>query len=355
MEYITETFFSAPFWSNTFLGNELAAYVVAVITFVVALAVLKLIQLVILGRLQTLAKKTKTDLDDLIIEIFDAFKPSFYVVVSLYLGLRSLVLLPLELKVLNVVLLIWVVYQVIVMAQVVIDYAVRKRLASDAGAENAARLFAGITKFVLWAIGILLVLQNAGVNVTSLIAGLGIGGVAIAFALQKILEDLFSSFAIYFDKPFEIGDVIKVDEMTGEVKRVGVKTTRLQSPEGQEIIISNRELTNSRVENFGRIQERRALLKFGVLYETDEKTFRRIPAMVREVVEEVDGVTFQRAHFTGFGDSSLDFRATYHVISEEYEVFLDKQQEVNFALKERFAKEGIDMAYPTRTVYIEKG
>jgi len=343
-----------PFWERIFFGNTLAAYLEAVIVFVVALVILKIVQVVVIGRLRALSKKTKTDIDDTLIEIIDSIRPAVYLYIALYIGLRALTLSAVALKVINILLLIVVVYQVIAAVQILINYVVRKKLQTDEGSENAARFLAGIAKFVLWALGLLLILQNAGVNVTSLIAGLGIGGIAIAFALQKILEDLFSSFAIYFDKPFIVGDSIKVGEHMGDVEKIGIKSTRIRSVHGEEVIIANKELTSATLQNFRRLDERRATLKFGVLYETPQKKLESIPDMVNEEIEKVKGVRSHRAHMVGFGDSSLDFQVTYFVESDDYGDFLDMQQAVNLVVFKRFAKEKIDMAYPTRTVHVVK-
>lgn len=343
-----------PFWEQIVFGNSMTAYAEALVIFFVALVVLKLVQVVVIARLRRLSKKTKTGIDDLFVAMADAVRPSFYVVVSIYVALRALTLSSVVGKALNVILLIWVVYQVIVMTQKVIDFVVRKRLETKEGAENAARVLGGIVKFVLWTLGLLLILQNMGVNVTSLIAGIGVGGIAIAFALQKILEDLFSSFAIYFDKPFEVGDTIKIGEYQGDVEKIGIKSTRIRSVHGEEIVMANKELTTATLQNFRRLDERRATLKFGVLYETPEEKLEKIPEMVREEIEKASGVRPHREHFVSFGDSALDFQVTYFVESDEYENFLNAQQSVNLAIHKRFKKEGIEMAYPTRTIYMQK-
>lgn len=341
-----------PFWEKIFFGNSVAAYTEALVVFCAAFLVLKVVQVAVISRLRTLSKRTKTDVDDTFIQIVDSIKPGVYLYVSLYLGLRVLTLSDVVVKVVNILLLIAVVYQVIAAVQILINYFVRKKLDTEEGGQNAARFLAGITKFVLWVLGLLLVLQNAGINVTSLITGLGIGGVAVAFALQKILEDLFSSFAIYFDKPFVVGDSIKVGEYIGEVEKIGIKSTRIRSVDGEEIVMANKELTTAALQNFRRLEERRAMLRFGVLYETPQEKLEEVPHMVLEEIERTEGVRPHRAHFVAFGDSSLDFQVTYFVESDEYDDFLNAQQAVNLAVHKRLTKEKISMAYPTQTIYM---
>lgn len=224
----------------------------------------------------------------------------------------------------------------------------------DEKTKNALRFLGNIGKTLLWAIGILIILQNLGVNISALVAGLGIGGIAIALALQNILGDLFSSFSIVFDKPFVVGDVIKIGTTTGEVEKIGIKTTRIRSPQGEEIIMSNTELTSAQIKNLGRLKERRVTLKFGVLYETPQDKFEKIPDMIKGIINSVGECRFHRAHFVNFGDSALEFQVTYHIESDNYGMYLDRQQEINFVIKNLFEKEGIGMAYPTQTVYIQK-
>ena len=197
-------------------------------------------------------------------------------------------------------------------------------------------------------------LSNLGINVTSLVAGLGVGGIAIAFALQNILNDLFSSFAIYFDKPFVVGDFIKIGEHAGTVEKVGIKTTRIRSTTGEELIISNRELTSARVQNFKRLNERRSIFTIGVVYETTAEKLRRIPSIIQTIIESQSLNRFDRVHFKTFGDFSLNFEVSYYVQTTDYKKFMDTQEIVNLKIVEAFEKEGISMAYPTQTIYLEK-
>jgi small-conductance mechanosensitive channel len=336
-------------------GNTLADYTFASVALVVLLVVLKSIQWFILHRLRKFAEKTTTDIDDALIRIVKTVRPSFYFFVAFYITVNFFLSFSERVtSFIAVILIVWLVYQAIKALQVLIDFVVHKAMGKedDEGAKSAADLVGKISKIALWAIGFILILSNLGVNVNSLIAGLGIGGIAIAFALQKILGDLFSSFAIYFDKPFIIGDFIVVGEDMGTVERIGIKTTRLRSLQGEEIVISNQELTSVRVQNFKKMDDRRVVFHFGVVYETPSDKLKKIPEVVGKIIEGVENVRLDRVHFSKFDDSALTFEAVYYVNSADYNEYMDRQQDINFKIKDEFEKMGVSMAYPTRTLYI---
>ncbi len=235
-------------------GNSVYDYGFALIVFVGLLVVFKLFKIIVVRRIGKLAKKTKNDFDDELIKAIKAISPLFYFVVALYFPLRMLVVNPKADEVIAGVFLVVIVYQVVKTLQTLIEYALM-RFASkrDGKGAQAETTFVGIkliVRIVLWMVAILLILSNLGFNITSLIASLGIGGLAVAFAVQNILADLFSSFSIYFDKPFEVGDSIKLGEQIGTVKYIGLKTTRIQTLDGDELVVSNSELTTSQVRNF---------------------------------------------------------------------------------------------------------
>jgi small-conductance mechanosensitive channel len=198
------------------------------------------------------------------------------------------------------------------------------------------------------------IMSNLGFDVTSLVAGLGIGGIAVALALQSVLSDVFSSFSIYFDKPFQAGDFIIVGQHMGIVKHIGIKSTRIQTLQGEELIISNKELTSARVQNFKKMEKRRITFTFGVTYQTPVKKLKKIPEMVKEIVAKIELADLDRVHFRKYGDFSLNFEVVYYVKIPDYGKYMDTQQEINLALKERFEKEGIEFAYPTQTIFLNK-
>ena len=349
---ITET----SWWQYQILGNTVGDFIGATVAFIIFLFVFKVFQFIILRRLSILAEKTKTDVDDTLIKIVKSLRPPFYSFIAFYFAVQFLTLGSTLGKVLDTLLLVWVVYQVIIAAQILIEYIFVKALKKeeDKDAQGAFGVIKNVIGAVLWMLGILVILSNMGVNITSVIAGLGIGGIAIAFAFQNILEDLFSSFAILFDKPFKVGDFIIVGEHKGVVQKMGIKTTRLKSLGGEEIVISNKELTSARLQNFKKMEERRIGFTFGVTYETPTEKLKTIPETVKDIIDSIEKARFDRSHFTQFDDSALTFETVYYVTTSEYAIYRDIQQEINLRIKESFEKENINMAYPTQTIYINK-
>jgi small-conductance mechanosensitive channel len=211
-----------------------------------------------------------------------------------------------------------------------------------------------IGRLVLWSVLTLVALDTIGVNITAFITTLGIGGVAIALALQKILSDLFASLSIVLDKPFVVGDFIVVDDYMGNVQYIGMKTTRIRSLGGEQIIISNSELLTSRIRNYKRMEERRIIFTLGVTYQTPAKKLEKIPRLVKEAVEAVPLTRFDRAHFMKYGDFSLNFDIVYYVLSPDYLEYANTQQAINMGIHKKFEEEGIEFAYPTQTLFLNK-
>ncbi len=193
-----------------------------------------------------------------------------------------------------------------------------------------------------------------GIKISALVAGLGIGGIAIAFASQAILADLFSFFVILFDRPFEIGDFIVVDDLSGTVEYIGIKTTRIRSISGEELVFSNTTLTNARVRNYKRMARRRIIFKINVTYGNSMKNIQDIPEILKQIVSSEQEVSFDRAHFASYGDFALIYEVVYNILSSDYNKYMDIQQRINFKIKEEFDKRKIEFAYPTQTVFINK-
>ena len=209
-----------------------------------------------------------------------------------------------------------------------------------------------MARLAIWSIVLLAALDNLGVNITTMIAGLGIGGIAVALAAQNILGDLFASLSIILDKPFVVGDFLSIGDFLGSVERVGIKTTRLRSLSGEQLIFSNNDLLGSRIRNFGRMLERRVVFSLGVAYQTPAETLKAIPDLLREAVTLQPSVRFDRAHFQKYGDFALIFEVVYYVLSADYNEYMDIQQSVNLKIYEDFDSNGIEFAYPTQTVYV---
>jgi len=197
-------------------------------------------------------------------------------------------------------------------------------------------------------------LDQLGVDVTALVAGLGIGGIAVALALQNILGDLFASAAIVLDKPFMVGDFIVVGEHAGTVEKVGLKTTRVRSLSGEQLVFANALLLNAQLRNFKRMNERRIAFAIGVTYETPLEKLRALPGWLKAAVEAQPKARFDRAHFKSYGDFSLNFEVVYYVLSAEFNVYMDAQQAINLTIYEKLAQEGVQFAYPTRTLYLRQ-
>ncbi len=232
---------------------------------------------------------------------------------------------------------------------------IQLKLSQESG-NGAATINYGIIsflgEFVLWVILILMVLDNLGVNITTLVASLGIGGIAVALAVQNILGDLFASLSIAFDKPFVAGDFVVIDDMMGTIKHVGLKTTRIQSLSGEELIFSNADLLKSRIRNYKRMAERRVVFQIGVVFDTSPEKLRRTNDIIREIIISQPDVRLDRNHFKAIGSSSLDFEIVYYVLDPNYGRYMDIQQAINLALMERLAAEGIEFAFPTQTLHI---
>jgi small-conductance mechanosensitive channel len=190
-------------------------------------------------------------------------------------------------------------------------------------------------------------------DISAFVASLGIGGIAVALALQNVLGDLFASLSILLDKPFVIGDFIVVGDMAGTVESVGLKTTRIRSLSGEQLIFSNSDLLGSRVRNFKRMEERRVAFEIGVVYGTSSEALREIPELVRKAVESQENARFDRSHFKGFGESSLDYESVYYMNVPDYAAYMDTQQAINLALYEEFEERGIEFAFPTRTIFVQ--
>ncbi len=223
--------------------------------------------------------------------------------------------------------------------------------------EQIDRSIRGLITFIniiIWIIGSIFIIDNIGFNISAIVTGLGIGGVALALASQSILGDLFHYFVIFFDKPFKIGDFIVVVDKMGTIEKIGIKTTRIRSLSGEEIIMSNSDLMNSRIHNYGSMTKRRVVLNIGVVYRTSPRSVEAVPVEIKSIISRMDGVEFDRAHFSGFGDSGLLFEVVYYIEGPDYTDYMDKQQDINIAILKRFKRLGIEFAYPTRTVFIER-
>jgi small-conductance mechanosensitive channel len=299
--------------------------------------------------------RTGNQLDDLALDLVASIRISVLLVVAIYAG--SLLLpMPRWALIVGTVTAIVLALQLGICGNRIIAYAIRRLVErhsqEDSGVANAAGAIGFLTRAALWSGVALLILGTLRINITALVAGLGIGGVAVALALQNILGDLFASLSILLDKPFAVGHFIVVDDVAGTVEHVGIKSTRIRSLSGEEIILANGDLLKCRIHNYKKLLERRVLFTFGITYNTPSEKLAAVPAAVRGIIEKIPKTRFDRAHFKEFGDSALNFEVVYFVLDQDYNLYMDIQQQINLAMVRRFAEESIEFAFPTRTLYV---
>jgi len=312
---------------------------------------------VMVRRLGALAAKTTTQVDDLAVEIVRRTRWYTLLLVAAHVAARFVPPsgeFAVAFRALSVLV---VLVQAGVWGNGLIgfgaDHYVRQRATDDAGMRATIHALGYAARFALWALLIVTALQNFGVDVTALLTGLGIGGIAIALAVQNILGDLFAALAIVLDKPFVVGDAITVDAVSGTVEHVGLKTTRIRSLGGEQVIIANNDLLRSKIRNYRRMEHRRVVFNIDVTYDTPADAVARIPRLVREVVEARSKTKFDRCHFLTFAESSLRLEAVYFVLDADYTVYCDTQHAINLDIMRRFAAEDIAFASPSRTVFLK--
>lgn len=340
------------------LGNAVRAWLVAGIILFTVLAGLWVAKRLGIRYLSRLARQTATQLDDLLVDLLSRTRIVFVLFVALFAATFALHLPPEHVRLVRTAAVIAFLLQCALWGNQIVTYGLARYLRVR-GAEDAAGLtmvttLGYVARGLLWVMLLLLALDNLGIKVTGLITGLGIGGVAVALAAQEVLKDLFASLAIIMDKPFLIGDSIWVDQFQGQVEHIGIKTTRLRSVSGEELIFSNSDILNSRIRNFKRMEERRVVLHLGIVYDTREDKLAAIPQIVTEILATKPSARLDRVHFASFGESSLNFEIAYYVEDPDFKLFMGLQHEVNLAIVRRFRQEGIDFAYPTRTLKVER-
>jgi MscS family membrane protein len=210
-----------------------------------------------------------------------------------------------------------------------------------------------IFKILVWILAIVFILQKLGYDVTTLVAGLGIGGIAFAFAMQNILGDLFASIAIHMDKPFTIGQTIQFQDTIGKVKKVGIKSTRIETLDGEEYIISNKILTDSSLKNYTKMNKRRSLTILSISYKTDKNKIKLIPKILKEILSKLKKVELVRVHFSEFATYSINFELVYYVLSSDYIKYMDIKEQINLLILEEFDKNNILFAFPSQSIFLE--
>jgi small-conductance mechanosensitive channel len=347
---------SLSFLEIEFLQNKISDYLIALAILFMAIITIKILRHFVLIRLKKWAQKTANRLDDAIIRIFEIYLIPIVYLGSFYLAISNLTLQPILDRAIDVLTIILATILGIRFIVSLAEYFLRIYWIANhkehPNLDTSINALVPAIRTIVWIIGIIFLLDNLGFDISAVVASLGIGGVAIALASQGVLQDLFSYFSILFDRPFELGDFIIVGDYLGTVEYVGIKTTRLKSISGEEIVIANTDLTSSRIRNFKRMKQRRIVFQFGVTYETTKEQLEIIPNLVKNIIENTQNTTFDRAHFSSYGDFSLNFEVVYFINSNDYYQYMDAQQQINLKLKEEFAKQKIEFAYPTQLNYL---
>jgi small-conductance mechanosensitive channel len=345
-----------PFSEVLILGRRVGRWGLALGAGVLTWSALWLIRWLLTVRLGALAQRTANRWDDLVVLLVRRTKALTLAAVALW-PVLALLAVPAQVREgARILMVIAGGVQLVIWGNLLIAHLLDARVSRLREEDPAAATtLTGVTilaRGLLWLVLLLLALDNLGVNISALVAGLGIGGVAIALATQNILGDLFASLSIVLDKPFVVGDFIVIGELMGTVEHVGLKTTRLRSLSGEQLVFANADLLGSRIRNFKRMSERRVVFTVGVTYQTPSAKLAGIPAVLRDIVTAERGVRFDRAHFRSCDDWALTFEIVYYVLDPDYGHYMDTQQRINLAIFRRFELEGIEFAYPTRTVYV---
>lgn len=342
---------------HSIFGNTILDYLSACGTFIGGMVIIYIFKKCILCRLKKWAESTETLIDDLLVSaIQKSLVPVFYFGI-LFISLHTLTLTPRVEKWLGIAAIIVITLYAVKAIIAAVNFGLQSYIKSspDApGEEKHIKGISGLVNFAVWTLALVFVLDNLGVKISAVVAGLGIGGIAVALAAQAVLGDLFSYFVIFFDKPFEIGDFIVIGEKKGEVEYIGVKTTRIRAIGGEQLIFSNTDLTNSRVHNFKKMEKRRVVFKLGLIYQTPAEKLRLVPQIVKDIIVAQEDVSFDRGHFASYGDFSLNFEFVYFVTGGDYSKYMDIQQSINLSVFEEFEKEGLEFAYPTQTLFVNK-
>ncbi|MGE0159862.1 MAG: mechanosensitive ion channel family protein [Gemmatimonadales bacterium] len=348
---------STAIWNMTFAGNTLTAWVVALGIMLLAVLALRILTRAIARQVRKLAQGTANALDDLVGDLVEKTNLLFVLVIALWAASYALVLTPRATQALRVLVVFGVLIQAAIWVSAVADHFLsdyrRRMRADDPGVATAMGAVMFLVRVVVWGAVMLIALDTLGVDITTLIAGLGVGGIAVALAVQNVLSDLFASVSIVLDKPFVVGDFIDLGGHMGVVENVGLKTTRVRSLSGEELVVANSDMLSSRIRNYKRMSERRVLFVVGVVYGTPSEKLRQIPQLIRNAVESRDNTRFDRSHFKAFGDSALLFETVYYMTVPDYNSYMDTQQAINLELYQRFEAEEIEFAFPTQTLFVK--
>ncbi|MEJ2213805.1 MAG: mechanosensitive ion channel family protein [Gammaproteobacteria bacterium] len=337
-------------------GNSLLMWFYALLASIGTLTFLRVIQTRGVRKIKELSTRTATLWDDAFAEMFEHTKLLFLLIFALFLGSLFITLPDKVRSASHTLLILALLIQTGIWLNSIIKFWVdgykERMVKKDPASVTTMTALSFGGRLVVWSVILLLILDNLGVNVTALVAGLGVGGIAVALAVQNILGDLFASLSIVLDKPFTIGDFLMINDYLGSVEYIGLKTTRLRSLSGEQLIFSNTDMLGSRIRNYGRMYERRVVFNIGVIYQTSRDLLQKIPTIIKHAVEAQKNTRFDRSHFKEYGEFALKFETVYYVLGPDYNTYMDIQEAINLRIHEEFEKEQIEFAYPSQTLFL---
>lgn len=338
-----------------FLENTIYDYLISILLIVVGLALIRLIKYILLKRVQEIIKRFSISFSNFVDQVLNKRVLALTNIIIVYIAVNRLRLNYSLKKTTDIIFIILIVIYTTLLIQDIIIYSLQKyweKKESNQAQATVVTVSVFVIRLISWIIALLFVLDNLNIEIRGLITGLGIGGIALAFAAQTILADIFSYFTIFLDRPFDIGDFIIIGDYKGTVEHIGIKTTRVRSLSGEQLVFPNNDLTNSRINNYKRMNRRRVNFNFGLVYDTDIDKLKKIPEIVKDIITNIEKTNFDRAHFASYGEYSLIYQVVYYVENSEYIVYMDIQQKINLELNKRFKEEGIEFAYPTQSIHV---
>ncbi|MFW5782735.1 MAG: mechanosensitive ion channel family protein [Candidatus Muiribacteriaceae bacterium] len=339
-----------------FMGNALSRYLLALFVLLASVFIIKILKIVISRKISKAVEKTTTRFDDILLDFFNSDLIPVLYYGALYIATFQLKLTDGIAKLVKAGGVIFIAIQATRVALKFLRFVLEEKVIPknenfNATTSNGIMLF---LKMIFWGLCGIFILDNLGFDISAVVAGLGIGGVAIALASQNILNDLFNYFVIFFDRPFESGDFVVIGDFLGVIKHIGIKTTRITSLSGEELVFSNSDLTGSRLRNYRKMEKRRVVFDLGVTYDTPNEKLSLIPGIVKDIIEKIEDAVFDRCHFKTFKDFSLHIETVYYVIGNDFTKYMNIQQKINLEVKERFENEGIEFAFPTQTLHVSQ-
>ncbi|WP_162428666.1 mechanosensitive ion channel family protein [Pontibacter pudoricolor] len=343
------------FLDRIYFNNTVQEYLVVLGFILLGSLLITVFRKSVLTRIRRWTESTHTRLDNFVVNSFARFGIPILHFIVIYVSISYLSLLPKAERILTIAATVAITFMVIRLITSTLILLVRsyvRRRHPGKSNVNEIGAIGLIINIVIWGIGLGFLFDNMGYDLTAIIAGLGIGGIAVALAAQNILGDLFNYFVIFLDRPFEVGDSIAVGDKNGTIEHIGVKTTRLRSLTGEQLIISNSDLTSSRIHNYKRQQRRRVEFTLGVAYETSIDNLKAIPDLLKKIITAHELVELDRVHFASYGDSALNFVVVYNVLTSDFAIHMDIKQAINLSIFKEFQERGIEFAYPTQKLFV---